>query len=102
MAKRWHYSIMFGLRGCYMPDSHFGAFTGTTRRELADTIRAALAFYDMPAWRFSDVRINRLWSLVKRHGSSSAHFSLDAEFGCCLEFIGMTEAEFAQAERDAE
>jgi hypothetical protein len=92
----WHYAVVFGFSGCYLPESHYGAFTGTTRRELADIIRDALAVYDIPAARFADVGIKNLWRDIKRNGSSTAHFTLDAGDGRCLSFEGLTEDEFKE------
>jgi len=87
------YAVTFGLSGCYMPDSHDGAFEVTTRRELASLIRGELETYDMPASLFREVRIARLWRFIKRHGSSSAHFSL-VHGGNELAFHGLTEQEY--------
>lgn len=89
------YAITFGLSGCYMPDSHDGAYEFTTRKELADMIRSELEMYDMPASLFREVRIRALWAHIKRHGASSAHFSL-IHGGNALEFHGLTEEEFAE------
>ena len=92
------YAVTFGLAGCYMPDSHDGAFECATRRELADLIRSELEVYELPKSLFREVRINRLWSCIKRNGSSSAHFSLIHD-GHSLSFHGLTEEEF-QRESD--
>lgn len=93
------YAVTFGLRGCYMPDSHDGAHEFTTRKELADFIRSELEMYDMPASLFREVRINNLWHHIKRHGSSSAHFALHHEANA-LEFHGLTEDEYTEQTRD--
>lgn len=90
------YAIMFGLSGCYMPDSHYGVFEVGTRRELAALIRDALNSYDMPRRRMRDVNLRNLWHHIKHHGSSTAHFSLDAGHGSELAFSGLTEAEYAE------
>lgn len=93
MAKHIaRYAVTYGLSGCYMPDSEPMLITAATRTELADIIRAELAFYDMPANRFADVSIRTLWALIKRHGSSSAHFRLTHN-GYTLRFSGLTEDE---------
>jgi hypothetical protein len=66
-----------------------------TRRELADFIRGELKFHDLPKSLFHDAHIRRLWRFIKRHGSSSAHFTLyhgDHE----LAFHGLTEAEYRE------
>jgi len=89
------YAITFGLSGCYMPDSHGGAHEFTTRKELADMIRSELETYNMPASLFREVRIRPLWAHIKRHGASSASFSL-IHGSNALEFHGLTEAEFIE------
>lgn len=94
----WRYSVSYGLTGCYLPNSVSGPHMGHTRRELADLIRSQLEMYDMPATRFADVGINRLWHHIKRHGSSSAHFRLDHTHGHSLAFSGLTEDEYNEQE----
>lgn len=93
------YAITYGLQGCYMPDSHEGAYEFTTRRELAQFIRSELQVFGLPASLFREVRIARLWSFIKRHGSSTAHFHL-AHGQCVLSFEGLTEEEFDQQAED--
>jgi hypothetical protein len=93
------YAITFGLQGCYMPDSHGGAFECTTRRKLADLIRDELRQYDLPAYLFRDVRIRRLWGFIRRYGSSTAHFSL-CHGSNVLQFHGLTEQEYADQQGD--
>jgi len=100
MAKHpARYAITYGLDGCYMPDSHAGAFEVHTRRDLAALIKAELETYDLPASLFSDVKIRRLWSFIARNGSSSAHFTLRHK-GNALCFSGLTEQEYAYATRE--
>jgi hypothetical protein len=79
-----------------MPNTHWGAFTGTTRRELVTLIREHLAMLDIAESRVRDVPVKRLWAFIKAHGSSTAHFSIDIGNGELLEFHGLTEAEFAE------
>ena len=86
------YSVAFGLRGCFMPDSYYGFFECSTRRELSDLIRSALEHYELPKSLFREVGVRRLWSHIKRHGSSVAHFSLRCE-QYALSFHGLTEEE---------
>jgi hypothetical protein len=89
------YSITSGLRGCYMPDSYGGAFECTTRRELMDAIRAEIEMMEWPTSAIRQVSARRLWSFIKRHGSSTAHFSIthgDYE----IAFHGLTEEEYRQ------
>lgn len=88
------YSVTFGLRGCYMPDSVSGAFAVGTRRDLAAYIRAEMDMNDIPANRFAQVGIRALWRHIARYGSSSAHFAIDAQEGYVLEFHGLTEDEY--------
>ena len=75
-----------------MPDSQNGPYVATTRAGLAGIIRAELKMYDMPACLFREVRIRKLWSFIRRNGSSVAHFHLD-HGGYTLAFSGLTEAE---------
>lgn len=90
------YSVTFGLAGCYLPDSHYGAFECRTRRELADTIRHALECYDLPKTLFGEVGIVKLWSRKKfpsfgiRHGAN------------VLEFHAMTRDEYREYVRQEE
>lgn len=95
------YSISFGLAGCYMPDTVGGPYVITRRRDLAALIRDELAFYGLPASLIRDVRVKRLWAHIKRHGSSSAHFSL-THGANALSFHGLTKAEAEAMERDNE
>jgi hypothetical protein len=90
------YNITFGLSGCYMPDSYGGVIECHTRRDLAESVRDYLRMYELPASLFQQVRIKRLWSFIKNHGSSSAHFSLEHK-GFSLSFSGMTEEEMTEA-----
>lgn len=96
MKNLARYSVSFGLAGCYLPDSYGGVYECSTRRELADIIRSELKVYDLPARLFREVRINRLWSFIKNHGSSSAHFNLHHK-GHVLSFSGLTEDEYNQS-----
>lgn len=93
------YSVHFGLSGCYMPDSHYGAFEATNRKDLAQTIRDAIAFYELPASLFAQARVTKLWNHIKQHGSSVAHFTLYHK-NHALTFSGMTEDEFNQYENE--
>lgn len=93
------YCVTFGLSGCYLPDSQ-GYIEACTRSDLASHIKAELQFHDMPASLFREVRISKLWTWIKKHGSSVAHFDLHHK-GYVLSFIGMTEEEYAQ-QADAE
>ena len=90
------YAVTSGLSGCYMPDSHHGAFMFCSRREMADFIRQELEYQDFPACAFAQVRIRRLWYFISRNGSSTAHFSITHN-GREIAFHGLTEEEFSQA-----
>lgn len=94
------YSVTFGLRGCYMPDSASGPYTFTTRRDLAEFIRSEVEFYDLPKASIRQVPLRALWAQIKRHGSSCAHFGIYHGQNA-LEFHGLTEAEAEEMERDA-
>ena len=95
------YAVTFGLQGCDMPDSHEGAHEFTTRKEFAAFIRSELQVFNMPAYLFNAVRIRRLWSFIKRHGSSTAHFALHHGANA-LEFHGLTEEEYQEQTGDDE
>ena len=90
--KPARYAVTLGLSGCYMPDTHFGAFEVTRRRDLAQAIRDYVRMSHMPASLMRDVKITRLWSFIKQHGSSTAHFRLVHQ-GYELAFHGLTEDE---------
>lgn len=94
-----YFSLSFGLAGLYMPDSHFGSYEVTTRRELMSILRSALAFYDMPKSALRQVKARSLWGHMKKHGASVLHFDID-HGGHALHFGGMTEAEY-QADQQA-
>lgn len=93
------YSVQFGLTGCYMPDSHGGVIECTTRRELASFIRDQLEFYEFLKNAIRQVKLTRVWSFIKAHGSSTAHFSVQHGANT-LSFTGLTEEEFQQAESE--
>jgi len=96
----WHYAVTNGLSGCYMPDTHWGAHEGTTRRELVDLIAEHLRMLDVAPSRVRQVKVSRLWSFIKRHGSSTAHFAIDIGDGQELAFHGLTEEEYQQQTRE--
>lgn len=82
-----------------MPDSISGPYVGSTRRELVALIRDQIAYLDFPASAIRDAKVNRTWAFIKRHGSSSAHFSIQYR-GYEIAFHGLTEAECAEMERE--
>ena len=89
------YCITSGLHGLYMPDCNSGPMEFTTRRELASAIRYELDFQEFPKALFRDANIRRLWGFIRRHGSSSAHFTIVYQ-GREIAFHGLTEEEFNQ------
>jgi hypothetical protein len=91
------YSVTFGLAGCYMPDSVSGPLAFATRAQLMDFIRSEIAAYDLPKSAIRQVKAQRLWGHIVRHGSSVAHFAIHHGANA-LEFHGLTEAEFAEME----
>lgn len=98
-AHTFRYSMSFGLAGCYMPDSTSGPYIGHTRRELVDMVRSELASYELPAALLREVSVARLWGIIKRHGSSAAHFHLYHRANV-LSFHGLTEEEADAMERE--
>ena len=89
------YAVTFGLAGLYIPDCHDGVYEFQSRSALAAFIRGELETYDLPKSLFRDAHVRRLWRFIKRHGSSSAHFTLyhgDHE----LAFHGLTEDEYRE------
>lgn len=95
----FRYSISTGLSGCYMPDNVSGPYTGTTRKELVSMIADEIEFMDWPKSAIREIKINRLWSFIKKNGSSSAHFSISRD-GYEIAFHGLTEEECAAMESE--
>lgn len=91
------YAVFAGEYGAEMPYPIF-TFEATTRKEMANQIRFAIGFNQLPKSLFADVKITRLWSFIKRHGSSTAHFSLH-HGKYVLKFEGMTEEEYQETAR---
>ena len=96
------YNTTSGLVGGYMPDNVGGPLMFTRRKDLAEHIRYELSFLEWPASCIKQVKLGKLWSFIKAHGSSTAHFSIYHK-NQVLQFNGLTEAEFRQqeAEHDA-
>ncbi len=89
----FRYAIITGLAGCYMPDSNSGPYIGSTRRELMDLLRSEIEAMGFPASTIRQAKIrDRVWPIVKRHGSSSAHISIQHE-GLEILFQCLTEDE---------
>ena len=93
-----YFSLTYGLQGCYMPDSHFGPYHCRTRGGIAYAIRETLATLDVAPSRIRQVALRRLWAQAKRTGTSSIHFAIATDAHNMLEFHGMTEAEYLEAE----
>ena len=91
------YSVTSGLAGCYMPDNVYGPFIFATRRELAASIMAEIEAQEFPRHTFAQANIRRLWGFIARHGSSTAHFSIQ-HGGREIAFHGLTEDETAAME----
>lgn len=90
------YAVTTGLSGCYMPDSHHGAFAFGSRAELAAFIRYEIEAQGFPASTFRQASIRDLWRRIARSGSSCAHFRIthgDRE----IAFHGLTDDEFNAA-----
>lgn len=101
MKHAARYSVTSGLAGLYMPDNYSGPFCASTRRELMDWIRSELDMAGFPKSSIRQVKARRLWSFIKRHGSSTAHFAIyhgDRE----VAFHGLTEDEFNEFETQGE
>jgi hypothetical protein len=84
-----------------MPDNVGGPLEFSRRKDLASHIRYELEFLEWPASLIHQVKLGKLWSFIKAHGSSTAHFSIYYK-QYVLEFHGLTEEEFKQqsAEHD--
>ncbi|MBR1173880.1 hypothetical protein JQ617_07935 [Bradyrhizobium sp. KB893862 SZCCT0404] len=99
-AATCYFTISYGLQGCYMPDSHFGPFAVTRRKDLVNAMRDALEFYEAPKSRLREVSWSKLWSTAKRHGTSSVHFCIATDDHNMVEFHGLTEAEFNEHNKE--
>lgn len=100
MAKAY-FTLTYGLQGGYMPDSNLGPYKVTTRRELMEAMRDALAMYDAPKSAMSQVKWReRVWPHIKRHGASSLHFCIATDKHNVLEFHGLTTEEYNTAMRE--
>lgn len=103
-----YFNLSYGLQGCYMPDSYFGPHCVTRRKDLVSAVRDTLEMLlDQEGDRavsscMRQVNWTRLWSQAKRSGTSSIHFCIATSEHNMLEFHGMTEEEFVEAEKDGE
>lgn len=104
--QTYYFTLTGGLQGCYMPDYHGGNYAVTRRKDLIGAIRDELEMLlDQEGDRavsscMRDVDWKRLWSQAKRHGTSSIHFCIATGEHTMLEFHGMTEAEYLEAEKE--
>lgn len=87
------YAVTIGLAGCYMPDSHLGAFQFDTRAELAAFIRSEIEGQGFPKYTLKQARLRDTWERIARHGSSVQHFRIEHD-GREIAFHGLTNAEF--------
>jgi len=105
-AATCYFSLTSGLQGCYMPDAHWGSFAVCRRKDLISAVRGTLdTLLDQEGDRavascMREVNWIRLWSQAKRHGTSSIHFCIATGEHTMLEFHGMTEAEYLEAEKE--
>lgn len=95
-----YYALTNGLAGCYMPDSHWGAYCSTRRKDLMAIIRDTLDMLDAPKSAIRQVKWRNVWHHAKRHGTSSLHFSIEISPGYVLSFHGLTEDEYNEQTRD--
>jgi hypothetical protein len=95
------YHVYLASAGC-LPDSTYGLVYAPRRKDLAEAIRDVIAFYDLPARRFREVRIRRLWRYIRQWGSSCAHFSIECRESehdlYSVHFSGLTEEEYNEIE----
>lgn len=93
-----YFALAGGLNGCYMPDSDYGHFAVTTRRDMIQAVRDALAYYDLPKSALHEVKWKRVFAHAKRHGLSSISMSIGNKNGFGLQFMGLTKAEYDERE----
>lgn len=99
MTRVAHYAVTFGLQGCYMPDSGPDLLSCTTRKSLGDAIRYEIEFYGFPKACIRQVSLRKLWSFIRVHGSSAAHFHIAHKHNA-ISFNGLTQAEAAGMEAE--
>jgi hypothetical protein len=105
-AATCYFTLTYGLQGCYMPDGSSGPYAVSRRKDLISAVRDTLEMLlDQEGDRsvagcMRQVDWTRLWSQAKRHGTSSIHFCIATSEHNMLEFHGMTESEFVEAEKE--
>lgn len=101
-----YFTLTYGLQGCYMPDSHFGPYAVTTRSGITYAVRETLS---MLLGQEGDKSVDscmrqvswkRLWAQAKRSGTSSIHFCIATSDHNMLEFHGLTQEGYEQAEKE--
>lgn len=104
-AATCYFNLTFGLQGCYMPDSSYGPHAVSRRKDLIGAVRDTLEMLldQEDDWSVArcmrDVNWTKLWSQARRHGTSSIHFCIATSKHNMLEFHGMTEEEYLEAEK---
>lgn len=96
------YAVQWAAAGC-LADSTSGPYLCATRGELAELIRSEVEAYGLPASRFAEVGLRRLWRRIQHAGSaSSCGFSLPGPGSYSLHFEGLTrdEADAMEAAAD--
>jgi len=92
------YSVMFGLQGCYMPDSGPNLLPACdTRKALAEAIRYEIEHYGFPKSSLRQVKLRKLWAFIQAHGSSAAHFHVAHKHNA-ISFSGLTLDEVSEME----
>lgn len=105
-AATCYFNLTFGLQGCYMPDSSYGPHAVSRRKDMIGAVRDTLEMLldhegdRAVAGCMRQVDWRRLWSQAKRSGTSSIHFCIATGEHTMLEFHGMTESEYLEAERE--
>ena len=105
-ATTCYFTLTSGLQGCYMPDSHWGPHAVSRRKDLIAAVRDTLEMLlDQEGDRavsscMREVNWTKLWSQAKRYGTSSIHFCISTGEHTMLEFHGLTEDEFNEAEKE--
>lgn len=96
--KTAYFGLSFGVNSSCMPESYCGAYSVTTRKEIMAAVRDALALYELPKSLERQIKWKHVFNHAKRHGLSVYHFSLNHKSGC-LNFHGMTQAEYVEWEK---
>lgn len=95
-----YFALAYGLNGCYMPDSDYGSYAVTKRRDMLSVMREALEFYEFPKNSMNHISWRRLWRQTVNSGTSSVHFSIGNVNGAGVQFMGLTESEYNERNQD--